>query len=127
MFRLLPLLNVLFSPHLISPHLISPHTSLGTIEDTPYLVTEYVARGSLFGLLKNTTVVITPQIRIKIAKDASEGLCFLHSLRPPRIHRDLKVHHPSILMSLSVSLSLSPSLLSSSMCFSLSLSLSHFV
>lgn len=57
---------------------------------TPFLVTEYCSRGSLRGILSDRSVKLDWPRRMRFALDAARGIQFLHSLDPPRIHRDLK-------------------------------------
>ena len=61
-------------------------------DNSPFLVVEYMIRGSLGAMLTlpNEAVVLTNQQKLKFALDAAEGMAFLHSRSPPRIHRDLK-------------------------------------
>ena len=56
----------------------------------PFLVVEYMPRGSLATILKNKEIHLEESLKIRFAVDAAKGMRFLHSLRPPRIHRDLK-------------------------------------
>ncbi|KAJ0409336.1 hypothetical protein ATCC90586_000573 [Pythium insidiosum] len=54
-------------------------------------VTEFLERGDLFGVLRNPEIKLTwaePILRMTI--DTSRGMAYLHSMRPPIIHRDLK-------------------------------------
>eukprot|EP00118_Oscarella_pearsei_P002115 m.9577 g.9577 ORF g.9577 m.9577 type:complete len:1224 (+) comp21448_c0_seq1:590-4261(+) len=63
----------------------------GTFPDqSPFLVVEYVPRGSLTGVLRNATISLNPSQKVRFAMDAAKGMRFLHSLQPPRVHRDLK-------------------------------------
>ena len=63
----------------------------GTHDGVPFLVTEFMARGSLARLLRSDPVELTDAMRVRFALDASRGMQFLHELSPPRVHRDLKV------------------------------------
>ena len=56
----------------------------------PFLVVEYMPRGSLATILKNKEIHLEESLKIRFAVDAAKGMRFLHSLRPPRVHRDLK-------------------------------------
>lgn len=56
----------------------------------PFLVVEYMARGSLLSNLADPTLSLPWDRRWKLAADAACGLCFLHSQQPARIHRDVK-------------------------------------
>lgn len=48
--------------------------------------------GSLYDILHKKRIPITNQQMMDIILDIAIGLCFLHSSRPPIIHRDLKVN-----------------------------------
>lgn len=56
----------------------------------PFLVLEYVTRGSLRKILDDSSVDLTQGRRISFVLDTAKGMRFLHSLKPSRIHRDLK-------------------------------------
>ena len=58
--------------------------------DVPFLVMEYMERGSLRNVLYDLSIDINYQRKIKFAMDSARGMHFLHTLEPPRIHRDLK-------------------------------------
>ncbi len=55
-----------------------------------FLVTEFAGRGSLRECLENPELVLTSADRVSFALDACQGMAFLHSLKPIRLHRDLK-------------------------------------
>ena len=55
-----------------------------------FLVTEFVPRGSLRDVLDNESVSLTLPLKLHLAIGAAKGLNFLHTLTPPRIHRDVK-------------------------------------
>ena len=55
-----------------------------------FLVTEFVSRGSLHGVLLDGSTSLTVNQKIKFCLDSANGMRFLHELNPPRIHRDLK-------------------------------------
>ena len=55
-----------------------------------FLVTEFVIRGSLHGVLMDASIGLTYEQQIRFCLDSSLGMRFLHGLNPPRIHRDLK-------------------------------------
>ncbi|VAI35813.1 unnamed protein product [Triticum turgidum subsp. durum] len=61
--------------------------------EVPILVYEYVPHGTLFELIhgKNHALQISFNTLLRIAHEAAEGLCFLHSYAsPPIIHGDVK-------------------------------------
>lgn len=54
-------------------------------------VTEYLENGDLFAVLRNPKFVLTYNRHIlKMMVDTSRGMAYLHSMKPPIIHRDLK-------------------------------------
>ena len=59
-------------------------------DDCPFLVVEYMENGALASVLRNNEIRITREKEIKFCLDVAKGMEFLHSHRPPRIHRDLK-------------------------------------
>jgi hypothetical protein len=61
-----------------------------TRDGAPFIVSEFVSRGSLRELLDDQTQDIPLELQVKFALDIARGMSFLHSLFPPRIHRDLK-------------------------------------
>jgi hypothetical protein len=61
-----------------------------TNDDCPFIISEFVSRGSLRSLLDDVTQDIPTTMKIKFALDVARGMNFLHSLKPPRVHRDLK-------------------------------------
>ena len=56
----------------------------------PFLVVEYMARGSLTSILKNRKIDLEDNLKLRFTIDTAIGMRFLHSQRPPRVHRDLK-------------------------------------
>ena len=56
----------------------------------PFLVMEYLTRGSLYQVLHDHSNVLDHPDRLRFAKDIANGVAYLHSSSPPRIHRDLK-------------------------------------
>ena len=55
------------------------------------IVTQYVPRGSLFRLLHRTpSFQPDERRRLQMALDVCRGMNYLHTSRPPVIHRDLK-------------------------------------
>ena len=61
-----------------------------TAEGSPFIISEFVSRGSLRDLLDDQTQDISHALTVKFALDVARGMNFLHSLSPPRVHRDLK-------------------------------------
>lgn len=55
-----------------------------------FLVLEFLSRGSLKSILDNKGIILSHELELSFALDAAKGMEFLHSLIPPRIHRDLK-------------------------------------
>lgn len=53
------------------------------------MVMEYMARGSLFDILRNKAP-LSPRRRLDMAKDVAIGLSCLHLANPPILHHDLK-------------------------------------
>jgi serine/threonine protein kinase len=62
-----------------------------------FLVLEYMARGSLDKLLEKHEHDLPWHQRLELARGAAAGMQYLHGLKPPRIHRDLK--SPNLLIS----------------------------
>ena len=58
--------------------------------DCPFLVLEYMQNGALTSILRNMAIEISRKQQLRFCLDAAKGMEFLHSQRPPRIHRDLK-------------------------------------
>ncbi|KAL4448958.1 hypothetical protein ABPG77_007675 [Micractinium sp. CCAP 211/92] len=72
------------------PHIVQ---FLGAVTQPPHLciVTQFVPRGSLFRLLHRTPAFNPDERRrLQMALDIARGMNFLHTCRPPIIHRDLK-------------------------------------
>jgi hypothetical protein len=59
-------------------------------DDCPFLVMEYMENGALASVLRNGEIPLTREREISFCLDVAKGMEFLHSQRPPRIHRDLK-------------------------------------
>eukprot|EP00980_Cylindrotheca_fusiformis_P005534 scaffold1172_cov115-Cylindrotheca_fusiformis.AAC.9 len=56
----------------------------------PMMVMECMENGSLYDLLRNETVFTGGEMIMQIVRDVAQGLRFLHSSKPPILHRDLK-------------------------------------
>ncbi|XP_065187973.1 uncharacterized protein LOC135818510 [Sycon ciliatum] len=56
----------------------------------PFLVMEYLRRGSLYDVLHDQSNAIEQSDRLRFSLDAARGVRYLHNTSPPRIHRDLK-------------------------------------
>lgn len=65
---------------------------MGICSTPPHLsiVTEYLARGSMYRLLHHTQISLEFRRRLKMAIDISKGMAYLHSNKPAIVHRDLK-------------------------------------
>ncbi|XAR52284.1 Non-specific serine/threonine protein kinase, partial [Bertholletia excelsa] len=67
---------------------------MGAVTQPPNLsiVTEYLSRGSLYKLLqmRDAGVVRDDRCRLNMAYDVAKGMNYLHQLKPPIVHRDLK-------------------------------------
>jgi serine/threonine protein kinase len=59
-------------------------------ENHLFLVLEFMSGGALRSLLENATVELTTKDQLQFIFDTAEGMNYLHTLKPPRIHRDLK-------------------------------------
>lgn len=59
-------------------------------DDCPFLVIEYMPRGSVRDLLDDQSLQISQARKMSFALDAAKGMEFLHGLNPPRVHRDFK-------------------------------------
>jgi hypothetical protein len=59
-------------------------------EGQPFLIAEFMRRGSLRHVLDDEDNHLTDRRKIQFASDVAKGMHFLHSLTPPRLHRDLK-------------------------------------
>eukprot|EP00818_Percolomonas_sp_WS_P003029 CAMPEP_0117456050 /NCGR_PEP_ID=MMETSP0759-20121206/11677_1 /TAXON_ID=63605 /ORGANISM="Percolomonas cosmopolitus, Strain WS" /LENGTH=881 /DNA_ID=CAMNT_0005249377 /DNA_START=485 /DNA_END=3131 /DNA_ORIENTATION=- len=56
-----------------------------------YIVMDYHSRGDLQRILLDSPDIEMPlKLRVHLALDAARGLFFLHSLKPPILHRDFK-------------------------------------
>eukprot|EP00055_Hartaetosiga_balthica_P004813 m.13184 g.13184 ORF g.13184 m.13184 type:complete len:1496 (-) comp4121_c0_seq1:184-4671(-) len=56
----------------------------------PFIVTEFLDRGSLSVFLQSPIEKFTIVRQLKFARDAASGMEYLHNHNPPFIHRDLK-------------------------------------
>lgn len=65
---------------------------IGACTKPPHLglVLEYCSQGSLWSVLQNPDKNLTWEDRRKIALDTAKGIFYLHSFKPPILHRDLK-------------------------------------
>lgn len=67
---------------------------MGAVIQPPKLsiVTEYLSRGSLYELLQMPGVgsSISEKRRLSMAYDVASGMNYLHQMKPPIVHRDLK-------------------------------------
>ncbi|KAJ0971118.1 hypothetical protein J5N97_019077 [Dioscorea zingiberensis] len=54
------------------------------------IVTEFLARGSLFRALHRNIQALDRRRRLRMALDVARGMNYLHCRKPPIIHRDLK-------------------------------------
>ena len=59
-------------------------------ESRPFLVLEFMSGGALHSLLQNSDEELTRGECLQFALNTAEGMNYLHTLHPPRIHRDLK-------------------------------------
>ncbi len=59
-------------------------------EEQPFLVLEFMSGGALRSFLHNDNVQLTLSDQLEFILDTAEGMRYLHTLDPPRIHRDLK-------------------------------------
>ena len=58
--------------------------------DNIAIITEYCKGGNLFKLLENHSIILPWELRVKILYQIAVGMNFLHTNKPPIIHRDLK-------------------------------------
>ncbi|XP_047319947.1 serine/threonine-protein kinase CTR1-like [Impatiens glandulifera] len=67
---------------------------MGAVTQPPKLsiITEYLSRGSLYKLLqiRDAGVKMDERRRLNMAYDVANGMNYLHQLKPPIVHRDLK-------------------------------------
>lgn len=62
----------------------------GIMDGAPFLVTEFMERGSLRDILDAEGDALPWARRWRFALDIASGMRYLHSLTPPRLHRELK-------------------------------------
>ncbi|MED6159529.1 hypothetical protein PIB30_043101 [Stylosanthes scabra] len=72
---------------------------MGAITRPPHLsiLTEFLPRGNLYGLLRNPKFQFNDKRRLRMAVDVAKGMNYLHTSHPPIVHRDLK--SPNLLVS----------------------------
>jgi len=58
-----------------------------------WIVSELCSLGSLRQLLDDHTRTLPTVLRLRLALQVAEGMCYLHNQDPPIIHRDLKSHN----------------------------------
>ncbi|CAL5206185.1 unnamed protein product [Lathyrus oleraceus] len=65
---------------------------MGAITRPPHfsILTEFLPRGSLYGLLHRPKLVLDEKRRLRMALDVAKGMNYLHTSHPPVVHRDLK-------------------------------------
>ncbi|KAF2075905.1 hypothetical protein CYY_002796 [Polysphondylium violaceum] len=64
-----------------------------TIPPDICICTEYMPRGSLYGILHNEQIQLPWALVIRMCIDAARGIIYLHSSNPVILHRDLKSHN----------------------------------
>eukprot|EP00123_Amoebidium_parasiticum_P006791 comp17659_c0_seq1/m.17450 comp17659_c0_seq1/g.17450 ORF comp17659_c0_seq1/g.17450 comp17659_c0_seq1/m.17450 type:complete len:868 (-) comp17659_c0_seq1:184-2787(-) len=69
------------------------------------IITEYLPRGSLHTVLADPAIQIGISTRIQIVSDICRGMNYLHSNKPPIVHRDLK--SPNLLVNQNFSIKVS--------------------
>jgi len=68
-----------------------------------HLVMQYMGRGSLAALIRDSESTLSPDLVISIALDVAQGMHYLHSQKPAIIHRSLLPPPPSTPVTLSLS------------------------
>jgi hypothetical protein len=58
-----------------------------------YIVTEFMARGSLFKVLHDKSIPLSWYTRVRMALDCASAMLYLHSSEPCLVHRDLKAEN----------------------------------
>ncbi|KAL5015347.1 hypothetical protein ScPMuIL_009617 [Solemya velum] len=59
-------------------------------EKHPYVITEYVEGDCMKDFIKHRGPALVWPHRIKMTAEAADGMAFLHSMKPPILHRDLR-------------------------------------
>lgn len=62
-------------------------------DNTIFMVTEYMSHGALGEILVNPSILIDFTTKMKIAVDMSNGVNYLHSLKPSLLHADIKSYN----------------------------------
>lgn len=57
------------------------------------IITEYMARGSLYDIIHNPQVRLNNQLVKKVAESVALAMSYLHSQQPAIVHKDLKSHN----------------------------------
>ena len=60
-------------------------------DSCPFFVVQYMEHGALSGMLHDRSIDLTKSQQLRVCLDSAKRVEFLHSLRPPRIHRDIKI------------------------------------
>lgn len=55
-----------------------------------YIITEFCSRGNLQSILRNKEIKLSTTKTVALALDAARGMYYLHTSKPPVLHRDLK-------------------------------------
>eukprot|EP01137_Pigoraptor_chileana_P014640 Opistho-2@69515 len=58
-----------------------------------WIISEYMPKGSLHDVLHDTSQSLSWPQRINMSKDVARAMLYLHTYKPPIIHRDLKSHN----------------------------------
>lgn len=68
---------------------------IGCVLEYPNLaiVTEYLSNGNLFDLLYINGIALKAALRLKISIQTTVAIQYMHELKPPLIHRDLKTQN----------------------------------
>ena len=57
------------------------------------IVMEYMSRGSLYNILHDESCTLEWPLILHMLADTAKGMTYLHTCKPPVIHRDLKSHN----------------------------------